>query len=270
MVANMCIPLIGQFHHTHKQKTGWSHQKTRIMSNSIIGKWDMKAFSFYLLRFCNYLFTMSPVTINKIFLDVCCKSARRDCKDNPLSPTSSNSTTLALLIYLPITGEESGKDAMSWCCKGLWSRFTCRWLVFTGVLKLRPSYSYRMPTKSTPWWDWDWAQYVPCRSNMVCNGFTHGKNGYPTLHFKCDKARNFYNAFMRNMFCTIQTMMCHARFYPYVGMMILLASALVMYVCVYVCMYVDVSHIRLVWHQGIWSYFSISTALCKKHNGICS
>jgi len=44
-------------------------------------------------------------------------------------------------------------------------------------------------------------------------------------------AGNFYNATMRNLFSTIQTVMCCAGFFPDAGMMILLASVIVMDVC---------------------------------------
>jgi hypothetical protein len=58
------------------------------------------------------------------------------------------------------------------------------------------------------------------------------KNGNnPTLHFQRDAARNFYNALVRNIFCMMQTMVCHAGFFLDVGMMTLMASVLVMDVC---------------------------------------
>jgi hypothetical protein len=57
------------------------------------------------------------------------------------------------------------------------------------------------------------------------------ENGNPTLHFQRDVDGNFYNATMRKLFTTMRIMMCHAGFDPYVGMLILLASVVVMDVC---------------------------------------
>jgi hypothetical protein len=42
------------------------------------------------------------------------------------------------------------------------------------------------------------------------------KKGNPTLHFQRDAAGNFYNITIRNLFDTIQTLMCLAGFDPYV------------------------------------------------------
>ena len=57
------------------------------------------------------------------------------------------------------------------------------------------------------------------------------KKGNPTLHFQRDAAGHFYNITIRNLFTTMQTMMCHAGFLPDVAMMILLATVVVMDMC---------------------------------------
>jgi hypothetical protein len=55
--------------------------------------------------------------------------------------------------------------------------------------------------------------------------------GNPTLHFQHDVSGKFYNATMRNLFDTMQTLMCLAGFDPYVAMLILLSSVVVMDTC---------------------------------------
>jgi hypothetical protein len=57
------------------------------------------------------------------------------------------------------------------------------------------------------------------------------KNGNPTLHFQRDVDGNFYNVTMRNLFTTMRMMMCHAGFHADVAMLILLASVVVMDMC---------------------------------------
>jgi len=54
------------------------------------------------------------------------------------------------------------------------------------------------------------------------------KKGNPTLHFQRDISGTFYNTTIRNLFDTMQqTMMCLAGFDPYVTMLILLSSVIV-------------------------------------------
>ena len=77
-------------------------------------------------------------------------------------------------------------------------------------------------------------EYATVRIKVICNYAPDDEldeNGNLTLHFRRDAAGNFYNATMRNLFTTMQTMMCHAGFFPDVWMMILLASVAVMDVC---------------------------------------
>jgi len=57
------------------------------------------------------------------------------------------------------------------------------------------------------------------------------KKGNPTLHFQRDIYGKFYNITIRNLFDTMQTMMCLAGFNPYVAMLILLSSAIVIDTC---------------------------------------
>ena len=57
------------------------------------------------------------------------------------------------------------------------------------------------------------------------------KKGNPTLHFQRDISGKFYNITIRNLFDTMQTLMCLAGFDPYVAMLILLSSAIVMNMC---------------------------------------
>jgi hypothetical protein len=79
-----------------------------------------------------------------------------------------------------------------------------------------------------------YGEYATVRIGVICNYAPDDEldeNGNPTLHFQRDAAGNFYNATMRNLFSTMQTMMCCAGFFHDVGMMILLASVVVMNVC---------------------------------------
>ena len=79
-----------------------------------------------------------------------------------------------------------------------------------------------------------YGEYADVRIGVICNYAPDDElddNGNPTLHFQRDAAGNFYNATIRNLFTTMQTMMCHAGFFLDVGMMILLASVAVMDVC---------------------------------------
>jgi hypothetical protein len=57
------------------------------------------------------------------------------------------------------------------------------------------------------------------------------KKGNPTSHFQHDVSGKFYNITIRNLFDTMQTMMCLAGFDPYVAMLILLSSVIVMDTC---------------------------------------
>ena len=57
------------------------------------------------------------------------------------------------------------------------------------------------------------------------------KKGNPTLHFQRDISGKFYNITIRNLFDTMQTMMCLAGFDPYVAMLILLSSVIVIDTC---------------------------------------
>jgi len=79
-----------------------------------------------------------------------------------------------------------------------------------------------------------YGEYATVQIRVICNyapDVELDENGNPTLHFQRDAAGNFYNATMRNLFSTMQTLMCCAGFFPDVGMMILLASVVVMNVC---------------------------------------
>jgi len=74
-------------------------------------------------------------------------------------------------------------------------------------------------------------EYATVRIGVICNYAPDDEldeNGNPTMHFQCDAAGNFYTVTMRNLFSTMQTMMCCTGFFPDVGMMILLASVVVM------------------------------------------
>jgi len=57
------------------------------------------------------------------------------------------------------------------------------------------------------------------------------KKGNPTLHFQRDVSGKFYNAPMKYLFDTMHTLMCLAGFDPYVAMLILLSSVVVMNMC---------------------------------------
>ena len=75
-----------------------------------------------------------------------------------------------------------------------------------------------------------YGEYADVLIGVICNYAPEDEldeNGNPTLHFQRDAAGNFYNATMRNLFSTMQTMMCHAGFLPDVAMMILLAAVVV-------------------------------------------
>ena len=79
-----------------------------------------------------------------------------------------------------------------------------------------------------------YGEYTTVRIGVICNYAPDNEldeNGNPALHFQRDAAGNFYNATIRNLFTTMQTMMCRAGFFPDVGMLILLASVDVMDVC---------------------------------------
>ena len=79
-----------------------------------------------------------------------------------------------------------------------------------------------------------YGEYADVRIGVICNYAPDDElddNGNPTLYFQRDAAGNFYNVTIRNLFSTMQTMMCCAGFFPDVGMMILLASVVVMNVC---------------------------------------
>ena len=80
-----------------------------------------------------------------------------------------------------------------------------------------------------------YGEYADVRIGVICNYAPDDEldDNYvnPTLHFQRDTNGNFYNVTMRNLFSTMQTMMCCAGFFPDVGMMILLASVVVMNVC---------------------------------------
>ena len=79
-----------------------------------------------------------------------------------------------------------------------------------------------------------YGEYADVRIGVICNYAPDDElddNGNPTLHFQRDTNGNFYNATIRNLFTTMQTMMCHAGFLPDVAMLILLASVVVMDMC---------------------------------------
>jgi hypothetical protein len=79
-----------------------------------------------------------------------------------------------------------------------------------------------------------YGEYTDVRIGVICIYAPDDEldeNGNPTLHFQRDAAGNFYNATMSNLFTTMQTMMCCAGFLPDVAMLILLATVVVMDVC---------------------------------------
>jgi hypothetical protein len=79
-----------------------------------------------------------------------------------------------------------------------------------------------------------YGEYAAVRIAVFCNYAPDDeldKKGNPTLHFQRDVRGKFYNATMRNLFDTMQTMMCLAGFDPYVAMLILLSSVIVMNTC---------------------------------------
>ena len=56
-----------------------------------------------------------------------------------------------------------------------------------------------------------YGEYATVQIGIICNYAPDDEldeNGYATLHFKRDVAVNFHNASIRNLFCTMQTMMC--------------------------------------------------------------
>jgi hypothetical protein len=57
------------------------------------------------------------------------------------------------------------------------------------------------------------------------------KKGNPTLHFQRDVSGKFYDITIRNLTDTMQNLMCLAGFDPYVAMLILLSSVVVMDTC---------------------------------------
>jgi hypothetical protein len=79
-----------------------------------------------------------------------------------------------------------------------------------------------------------YGEYADVRIGVICNYAPDDElddNGNPALHFQRDAAGNFYNVTMRNLFTSMQTMMCRAGFLPDVAMMILLATVVVMNMC---------------------------------------
>ena len=77
-------------------------------------------------------------------------------------------------------------------------------------------------------------EYAAVQIGFICNyapDDEFDENGNPTLHFQCDADRNLYNVTMRNLFCAMQIMMCRTGFHADVVKMILLASVVVMDVC---------------------------------------
>ena len=89
------------------------------------------------------------------------------------------------------------------------------------------------------------------------------KKGNPTSHFQHDVSGKFYNITIRNLFDTMQTLMCLAGFDPHVAMLILLSSVVVMDTCM------------LMGPTKGWSdteeyHYLSQFQLPKKHNCICS
>jgi hypothetical protein len=79
-----------------------------------------------------------------------------------------------------------------------------------------------------------YGEYADVRIGVICNYAPDDElddNGNPTLYFQRDAAGNFYNVTIRNLFSTMQTMMCRAGFLPDVAMLILLATVVVMDMC---------------------------------------
>jgi len=90
-----------------------------------------------------------------------------------------------------------------------------------GPISLPSSYAY--------------GEYADVRIGVICNYAPDDEldDNYvnPTLHFQRDTNGNFYNVTMRNLFTSMQTMMTRAGFLPDVAMLILLATVVVMDVC---------------------------------------
>ena len=79
-----------------------------------------------------------------------------------------------------------------------------------------------------------YGEYADVRIGVICNYAPDDElddNGNPTLHFQRDTNGNFYNVTMRNLFTTMQTMMTRAGFLPDVAMLILLATVIVIDMC---------------------------------------
>jgi hypothetical protein len=79
-----------------------------------------------------------------------------------------------------------------------------------------------------------YGEYAAVRIGVICNyapDDEFDENGNPTLHFQRDADMNLYNVTMSNLFCAMQIMMCRTGFHADVVMMILLASVVVMDVC---------------------------------------
>ena len=81
-----------------------------------------------------------------------------------------------------------------------------------------------------------YGEYATVQIGVICiyspdDELDQNQNGNPALHFQRDAAGNFYNVTMRNLFTSMQTMMCRAGFLPDVAMMILLATVVVMNMC---------------------------------------
>jgi hypothetical protein len=79
-----------------------------------------------------------------------------------------------------------------------------------------------------------YGEYADVQIGVICNYAPDDElddNGNPTLHFQRDAGGNFYNATMSNLFTTMQTIMCRTGFLPDVAMMILLATVVVMDMC---------------------------------------
>jgi hypothetical protein len=70
-----------------------------------------------------------------------------------------------------------------------------------------------------------YGEYTTVQIGVICN-YAPDNELDDALHFRCDAAGNFYNVTMRNLFSTMQTMMCCTGFFPDVGMMIFLLLSL--------------------------------------------
>jgi hypothetical protein len=113
-----------------------------------------------------------------------------------------------------------------------------------------------------------YGEYAAVQIGVFCNYAPDDElddNGNPALHFQHDMSGNFYNATMRNLFTTMPIMMCHAGFHADVAMLILLASVIVMDVCM------------LMGPTSGWSgtieyrlLLQFQLPLREKHNCICS